>query len=74
MDCKSQLITNILVEMGTSLNGVQMQMLKHSLMTKLSDYELIQSEKSKYALMTVDDFNNFALNHYKAIKKGRGIE
>lgn len=73
MDCKSQLITNILMEMETSLNSVQMQMLKHSLMTRLNDYELIRSEKSKYALMTVDDFNDFVLNHYRAIKKAEGL-
>ena len=73
MDCKSQLITNILVEMETSLNSVQMQILKHSLITKLNDYELIQSEKSKYALMTIDNFNDFVLNHYRAIKKAEGL-
>lgn len=72
MDCKFQIITDVLGDMSLDLNQTQLTILKNSMIKVLNNYDIKPSETSKYALMTVDELNDSLLKGYVTYKTIQG--
>ena len=72
MECKMQIITDVLGDMSLDLKQSELTLLKNSLIKALTPYNIILSESSKYSLMAVDELNDTLLKGYIAYKTLQG--
>lgn len=72
MNSKMKLISDIIIDMDGVIKGVQLNILKDTLVKVLNRYEVTENT-NQYSLMSVDEFNDLLLKQFKVYLTIKGI-
>lgn len=72
MSSKSNFIQKVIVDLSCEFSTQQLQMIRHSMMKALDDYDLFET-KQQYELITIDAYNEELLMRFKVKKTISGI-
>lgn len=73
MNDSMKLMQDIITDMAITLNQTQLVMLQQTLTKRFNNYDIRESNNSKYQLVTKDEVNESLLKHYTAVKLTSGI-